>query len=173
VAPTTGPTLTGWPRQIDWSEFQEVAQRPPGEKEDAQISSNLEQPAEVGVARQGGRFRLSAYEAVLSIDRLESWVVGSTKSDTLLAHEQGHYDITGVIARDLVRDLRALRATTTAALERDVKATIRRADDLAKRLNKLYDDQTKNSRDRDRQQKWEALIRNAIDNGARLTAGPQ
>ena len=168
-----GPTLTGWPRQIDWSEFEELPRRPPGEKEDAQISSTLEQPTEVNVARQGGRFRLDTYEAELSVTASESWVVASTKSDALLGHEQGHYDLTGLIARDLIAVLRALRAPTVPGLERELKAAIRRADALADRLTKQYDTETDHGRNRAKQEKWDTLLRVSKERGTRLTGGPK
>jgi hypothetical protein len=38
---TGGPSLSGWPRKIAWSEFREVGNRPDGESEDAQISVEL------------------------------------------------------------------------------------------------------------------------------------
>ena len=40
------PTLTGWPRQISWAEFEERSRRAEGEEEDAQISSEVTQPPE-------------------------------------------------------------------------------------------------------------------------------
>jgi hypothetical protein len=173
AAASTGPTLTGWPREIAWGEFREIQRRPTGENEDAQISSSLEQPEQVHVTRSGGRFRLDAYEAVLSVVEDESWVVTSAKSDTLLAHEQGHYDITGLVARDMIRDLRGLRAASTAALGREVQAIIRRADALADRLTILYDEQTNHGRNRAKQEKWEQLLRTSIQNSTRLSGGPR
>ena len=173
AAATAGPRLTGWPRTITWTEFREIGRRPTGEREDAQISSNLEQPSQVSVTRTGGRFRLGTYEAVLSVEADESWVVTSAKSDALLAHEQGHYDITGIIARDMIRDLRGVRAATTAGLEREVQAIIERADTLADRLTELYDEQTDHGRERAQQARWEALLRTSIQNTRRLTGGPR
>lgn len=173
LAASTGPTLSGWPREISWSEFREVQSRPTGENEDATISTNLQQPEQVNVARSSGRFRLDSYEAVLSVVESESWVVTSAKSDELLAHEQGHYDITGLVARDMIRDLRALRAASTAALQRDVQAIIRRADALADRLTALYDQQTNHGRDRARQARWDQLLRTSIQNSTRLRGGPR
>src|SRR5512132_1454056 len=50
---TTGPRLTGWPRQISWTDFKDVATRPAGEKEDAQIDTQTAQQQRVGGARAG------------------------------------------------------------------------------------------------------------------------
>ncbi|MCU7937638.1 MAG: ferric iron reductase [Candidatus Thiodiazotropha sp. (ex Dulcina madagascariensis)] len=33
-----GPTLSGWPRQLAWSDFRDIQSRPQGESEDARIS---------------------------------------------------------------------------------------------------------------------------------------
>lgn len=95
----SGPSLTGWPRQIGWSEFRDVAARPAGEEEDAQIHTEVTQPERVDVAREEGRLRLSSYTVRVRVIRDDTWVVAAAKSDRLKAHEQGHFDITGLTAR--------------------------------------------------------------------------
>lgn len=174
ASPSTasGPTLTGWPRQVGWGEFEERSRRPDGEDEDAQISSEVTQPPEVGVTRQGGQFRLVAYEVTVSVNTGESWVVTSAKTAALLAHEQGHYDITGLTARDMVAALGRLRAPSTRGLEREVQALIRSTQALADRLTALYDTQTDHSRNADQQARWEEHLRTAAQTGRRLTGGP-
>ena len=169
---SSGPTLVGWPRSIAWSEFDEVSARPAGEKEDAQIASEVEQPQQVAVARAQGQFRVASYEARLVVHKDLSWVVKSTKSVELLAHEQGHYDITGLGGRDMIADIGRARASSRSDLANDVKAIIKRAQEVADKLTKTYDTDTDHSRKRDRQQKWEQLIASCMQNGTRLTGGP-
>ena len=85
-------TLTGWPRSITWDEFRELTQRPTGENEDALIN-----PVTVGgqaqTAHERGRWMLTELELEIVVNREETWVVISQKSDALLSHEQGHFDI--------------------------------------------------------------------------------
>ena len=171
-ASVTGPRLTGWPRQVLWSEFQEVATRPSGENEDAQIDTQTLQPERVGVAREQGRFRLGNFAVKVIVIRDNSWVVASQKSDTLLAHEQGHFDITGLVARDLVKALGALRVSTTDELQREVSRLFETYDAWAKSLSKQYDDETNNSRNAKIQAEWEARIRTSIQQGTSLGTAP-
>lgn len=167
-----GPRLTGWPRQITWSEFWEVATRPSGENEDAQIDTQTLQPERVGVAREQGQFRLGNFTVKLIVVRDNSWVVASQKSTTLLAHEQGHFDITGLVARDLVKALGALRVSTTDELQRDVSRLYAAFDAWAKSLSKQYDDETNNSRNAKIQAEWEVRIRTCIQQGTSLGTAP-
>ena len=95
-------TLTGWPRSITWDEFTEVDSAPSGASEAAQIDSQAIQPERVELTRENGRLRVSAYTVNVRVFTDNSWVVRSQKSPTLLAHEQGHYDITGLSAYLLV-----------------------------------------------------------------------
>ena len=169
---TTGPRLTGWPRQISWDEFKDVATRPAGETEDAQIDTQTLQPERVGVTREQGQFRLGNFTVKLSVIRNNSWVVANQKSDTLLAHEQGHFDITGLVARDLAKALGALRVGTTDELQREVSRLFEAYDTWAKSLSKQYDDETGNSRNAKVQAEWEARIRTCMQQGTSLGTPP-
>ena len=168
----TGPQLTGWPRKISWNEFKDVDTRPAGESEDAQIDTQTAQPERVGIAREQGQFRLGNFTVKLSVIRGNSWVVASQKSATLLAHEQGHFDITGLVARDLVKALGALRVSTTDELQREVSRLFETYDAWAKSLSKQYDDETNNSRNAKIQAEWEARIRTCIQQGTSLGTAP-
>lgn len=167
-----GPRLSGWPRQISWNEFRDVASRPAGEKEDAQIDTQTQQPERVGVAREQGQFRLGSFMAKLIVIRDNSWVVASQKNATLLTHEQGHFDITGLVARDLVKALGALRVSTTDELQREVSRLYAAFDAWAKSLSKQYDDETNNSRNAKIQAEWEARIRTCMQQGTSLGTPP-
>jgi predicted secreted Zn-dependent protease len=167
-----GPRLTGWPRPISWNEFKDVATRPAGEDEDAQIDTQTAQPERVGVAREQGRFRLGDFEVRLKVVRDNSWVVVSQKNDTLLAHEQGHFDITGLVARDLVKALGALRGSTTDELQREVSRLYEAYDAWAKSLSKQYDAETNHGRNAKVQSEWESRIRTCIQQGTSLGTPP-
>jgi hypothetical protein len=53
----------------------------------------------------------------VALDGRGSWVLSDPAAQTadLLRHEQGHFDITGIIARDLCRDLLSLELDSTIA----------------------------------------------------------
>jgi len=176
TSPPAGPTLSGWPRNISWSDFQEVGARPAGVNEAAQIKSDVTQPNRVGVVPDNGMRRLAAYTVTVSIGRDQSWVVTDQKSAALLAHEQGHFDITGLSARDLVTDLSALRAATLEGLQSEVTRLIEQQGTLAEALGGTassvgqYDKETNHGSNRDAQQRWEGILRGCIQNGTRLSA---
>jgi len=150
-----------------------VATRPAGEDEDAQIDTQTAQPERVGVAREQGQFRLGNFTVKLNVIRDNSWVVVSQKSDTLLVHEQGHFDITGLVARDLVKALGALRVGTTDELQREVSRLYEAYDTWAKSLSKQYDDETNHGRNVKVQAEWEARIRTCMQQGTSLGTPPR
>lgn len=170
--PTAGPKLTGWPRQIAWDEFKDVGTRPAGEQEDAQIDTQTAQPDRVGVAREQSRFRLGDFEVKLKVIGSNSWVVTSQKSDTLLAHEQGHFDITGLVARDLVKALGALRVSTTDELQREVSRLYEAYNAWGQGLSDQYDEETDHGRKTKPQSDWESRIRTCAQQGTSLGTPP-
>jgi hypothetical protein len=168
--------LAGWPRSLAWSDFPEVATRPAGATEAAQISTEVVQPDRVDIARAGGSLRLSSYTVRVRLVRDECWVVADQKSDALLVHEQGHYDITGLTARDMVAALAGVRASSAADLQQQVTDIIAAAGALASSLTSLYDGSasggTNNGRDAAAQARWNTHLANCRQNNTRLIAGP-
>ncbi len=169
---TGGPHLTGWPRQITWDGFPAVSSRPAGVDEDAQIHAEVVNPENVSATREDGRWRLSAFTVRIRIIRDDSWVVTSQKTANLLAHEQGHFDITGLMGRDCAADLAALRARSADELQGEVNRILAHYRQWAQRLNDQYDDETNHSRNREAQQRWEGRIRAAAQNNTRLAPMP-
>ncbi len=167
-----GGVISGWPRAIAWSEFREISKRPDGVLEDAQIHSEVSSPSRLSVTRENGQFRLPNYPAKLDVVPDDTWVVTGTKSDALLAHEQVHFDITGLSGRDMVREMLALRAPTTDELQRAVTRITERYQQLASELTKKYDDETNHGRNADQQKRWAAHIKDCVDNDKRLSAPP-
>jgi Bacterial protein of unknown function (DUF922) len=126
---------------------------------------------EARTVRQQGQWKLAEIELHVVVNLEESWVVRSKKSGTLKSHEQGHFDIHGLIAgREMLEALRALRARSNERLGRAVAATMRRHRERAQTMSDTYDTDTTHGTKADRQAAWEARIRNAMDNGSALSA---
>lgn len=161
------PQLHGWPRRIQWREFQDVASRPPGEHEDAQIHAEAILDDNVTICREGGRLRLGSFGVRVQVTESDSWVVTASKSDALLAHEQGHFDLQGLDARQLMNDLAALRASSAEELQRLVTERIERSRTDAQAMSDRYDSEaeTNHGRNAEKQRQWEAAIRSAMDSG--------
>src|SRR5687767_2716301 len=132
------PRLRRWPREISWREFRDVDERPPGEDEDAQIHAEAILDDDVSVCREEGRFRLGRFGVRLQVTEADTWAVRTAKTDALRAHEQGHYDITGLDARQLMHDLAALRADDTDELQRLVSERIERSRTEAQEMSDRY-----------------------------------
>ena len=162
--------ITGWPRNITWDEFKELSARPSGENEDAQIHSEVDQPSEVAVVRESGIYRVTSLTVTIRTVTEDDWVVTSQKSAELLSHEQGHYDITGLMGRDMGKEIVAARASSKDDLQTKVTQIIEKYAQRAKDLSAQYDDETNHGRNRDAQKKWNDRIHSAMQSGARFTA---
>ena len=163
-------SLTGWPRDIEWNEFRDLAQRPSGQNEDAQINP-MTHPADSRTVRERGQWKLAELELQIIVNRADSWVVQAQKSSALKAHEQGHFDIHGIIVgRDLVEALKRLRARNNEGLGRAVSRTMQRQQQRAQSMTDAYDEDTRHGTNATRQAAWETQIRRAIDNNATLRA---
>jgi len=169
----SGPRLAGWPRKIAWSEFKPVLQRPSGENEDAQIDTQTQQPSRVRVKREQGQFRLGSITMRLAVIHNNSWVVADQKNDALLAHEQGHFDITGLVAGDLVKALGVLRTSTHYSLQREVSRLFTAYDGWAKDLSEQYDQETNHGRNVEKQSDWQSRIEACIQQGRSLGTPPR
>ena len=169
-------TLTGWPRSITWDEFTERSSRPEGAEEAAQIHSEAIQPDKVDVDRTNGRFHVKDYIVNVEVVAADTWVVTSQKSNALLNHEQGHYDITGLTSRDMVADIAAARGTSPKDLGEQVQKIIARTRTLGAKLTKLYDGDgpggTERGKNAGNQTKWDAHLKSCASKGTRLTDGP-
>jgi hypothetical protein len=119
-------TLSGWPRSLTWDEFSELPTRPDGEDEDAQIHSEVDPPSQVGITRQGGVLQVNSIRVVIRTVTEDTWVIKGTKTPELLSHEQGHFDLTGLLGRDSAREILAVRANSREQLQSKVNDIIRK-----------------------------------------------
>ncbi|WP_333874605.1 DUF922 domain-containing protein [Methylobacter sp.] len=167
---TAGPILSGWPRQIAWSEFRDLERRPSGESENAQVAVEL-RPSRILIERENGQLKLGNVTFRMDINRSDSWVVAGQKSTALLAHEQGHYNIVGLCYRDLVAELQRLRASSQSQLAREVRRIMGQYDRLADTLSAEYDSsqETDHGRNPGRQKAWETQIQNCMQTGTGLS----
>jgi predicted secreted Zn-dependent protease len=106
------------------------------------------------------------------VNQDESWVVNGRQSDALLHHEQGHYDIFGLMTRELNQALVSIRARSGPALQSGIRQV--RADYQARidRLMIQYDNETVHGTDSAGQGRWDQRISESIRNGTNFTAPP-
>jgi hypothetical protein len=149
--------LNNFSRTITWSNFSSVTSAPSGQSEYAQIHPDLSYKS-FTLARKGKGVTITDVEVNIEVVKADSWVVESKKTDYLLAHEQGHYDILALSAREFYNSLNGLSGESAHDLETQVNSL---RELIAKKVSKVderYDHQTKNSGDQDVQKKWARII---------------
>lgn len=107
--------VTNYNRTLTWSNFPEKSQRPSAANENAQISTQAALTS-LRTNNSGGVYTISDVTVAVTMNRLESWVVSDQKSDALLEHEQGHYDIQAIAAWDIMSGLLNLSANSMSDL---------------------------------------------------------
>jgi hypothetical protein len=106
------------------------------------------------------------------VNASESWVVVSEKTEQLLIHEQGHFDIAGLCYRDLVAEARGLRERSRNRLVREVRRVMSEHDQRADSLSEEYDVDTEHGGNQTNQQAWLEQIAASSESGMPLTAPP-
>jgi len=153
--------LKGWPKQLGWKHFKKLASSPRGATVAAHIESQWQlKPSRFVRDRHG--WRLNAVNLVVSIDPNHTWVVRGQETPALLNHEQGHWDITGLIAREAHRAYEQLRARTPGALTQQMQSLQTRLQAKATHLNRQYDAETNHGVNLTPQQRWDTLIHTCI-----------
>ena len=172
---TTSPAslvLSNWPRTLTWEDFPEVGSRPADAEgdENAQIAAEARQPESIAVVNEGGVRRVTSLSITIQVVRENSWVVRSAKTPELLSHEQGHYDIQGLMGRDMGNEILAARAPSTDALQQVVTDIIQRYRQRGTDLSAQYDTDSNHGRNREAQARWDRAIQTAITGSARFSA---
>lgn len=155
--------LVGLPRGITWDDFTEVEEQPAGEHEAAYTKArwNLSWGFPSGI----GDYTVANVNITVEMLRDESWVVSGSKTAALLRHEQGHYDITALGARDLHRELPRLRSPTESGLRTAVRNLENRIKAEVAAMNVRYDGTsggTNHGQDSAAQTRWNGTIATAI-----------
>jgi Bacterial protein of unknown function (DUF922) len=163
-----GSTLT-----LSWSDFQGGVPAQP--RLDAFTATSYRVNTNYTLSVRGGQqsdFRLTAVSIHVQLDRARMWSRASARSPDLLKHEQGHFDITALLMRDLDTDLTALMRQgqtypTQPDLARAVASVQRPAESLLTRLQStsttdgVYDQQTRHGTIAAEQQRWDAAFASA------------
>ena len=129
-------TLTGRDKTLTWADFGAPVAKPKPAPGGTAIAAHTEvkYPIAYGWASSGNSYSLADNVTVaIQLDRgktwVATWVFNEAKQfqDDLLKHEQGHYDIAALLARDMfieVMQLKGQSFTGQAALDSAVKAVV-------------------------------------------------
>lgn len=133
-------------RMLNWEDFQCAPQR----NTDAVASTSTS----LGLAYQFDGRKLS-YSITCKFSKTKSW--GALKTDYILAHEQGHFDVTEIYARKLHHALTAY-TVNSRTYKNDINRIYEKIVKEKEHLQNLYDGQSDHSRNRKVQANWAEII---------------
>ncbi len=99
------------------------------------------------------------FEIVCTFSKTKSW--GLLKTDYILAHEQGHFDITEIYARKLYYALAAYN-WNPKTYQKDINRIYENTVNEKENFQKLYDGQSDHSRNKNVQANWEQIIQTLL-----------
>jgi hypothetical protein len=129
-------------RPLTWEDFQSS----PKKNTDAVASASTS----LGIAYQIRNGELT-YQITCNFSKIKSW--GIVKTDYILAHEQGHFDITEIFARKLYQELKAYRLNVKT-YKQDINNIYRKIVAEKEAFQEAYDGQTDHSRQKRAQYEW-------------------
>jgi hypothetical protein len=125
--------VLGWPRELTWGDFATVTKPKPMP---AGAGSLLETttlltaltavrvtPSRDQIRTSLGACELKDLKVTVDLDQNNTWVIQGKATSDLLNHEQGHYNIAGLIARELHYRLKMLSSTNPCQLQDWVNET--------------------------------------------------
>jgi hypothetical protein len=162
-------TLQGFKKTLAWSDFQKKKTAPiagRAARTEADFSQNTP------LVMKGGKVVIDASKLVVKIalDTTGTWVLTGEETDSLLNHEQRHYDIVALGARDFHADLIALEASDTADMQAKATKLNDATEALIASISKTYDDDpncgTNHGKKDAMQAQWDLRIKNLMNNSS-------
>jgi hypothetical protein len=172
--------LEGHEEKLIWADFQATA--PGGSTGEAAFASarfDLQYDYEWDDSHGSAHgYRVDHVQVQVEVERSLMWSVKADRSDALLQHEQGHYDIVALLGRDLYNELtgwdggtKPKRFRKESDLKDEVSGVLRRykklAVDLAgsSRVVGVYDRKTAHGANAKAQEQWTAALASARKDG--------
>jgi hypothetical protein len=165
--------ISGWPSNVRWNQFRTLQSRPTGETTDAHIEGEYANPPGKQFQPKQGKdgWRLENVNFVMKLTPSKTWYVRGKETKEMLKHEQGHWDILGLLVRELQTDIESIRTKAPADLAGSVQTVQARIDKKSKLIGGKtgrYDRETDHHRNRTRQATWDKLIASCISSGRNL-----
>lgn len=153
--------LSGFNHTVNWNEFRPVNERPAGTPEDAHIKTIY--TSNFSMHQTGGEnCEVTTATVAIRSERSNTWVVRDRKRPDLLGHEQGHYNITALGAREYYNHLLELTAPHCSNINSQAQTLIQQIKTHIDETDIRYDSQTANGTNQSVQRKWDASIRSAM-----------
>ncbi len=116
--------LHGFGRHLRWSDFPKVAVSRDGEH-DASTSTQINADCRYATY-PNGKWKIKHVSVALTFNAKESWVVEGKQTKHLLTHEQMHYNIAAIAARQLEKELAHLKGDQSDPPEDAIQAVVSR-----------------------------------------------
>jgi hypothetical protein len=149
--------INGTSYSLSWSDFTSVSTRPQGVTEDAQVHPEI-RPSNFKIARKGRSVTITDLDIDVGLVSADCWVLSTAKNNDLLKHEQGHFDIIAINAKELYKKLVGLSAASVQALQTSATQLQAKLQRKVTTVDARYDTQTDHSRKKNEQQKWDQQI---------------
>jgi hypothetical protein len=149
--------VTGFDTILTWANYRQLKTRPAGETLDAKTTTDYRTKNPV-VQKAGNAVSIKSIDVEIQINSQDSWVLIEQMDDELLRHEQGHYDIAALAARDLHSKLLKLQLKDVHTLDTERKKT---GDEIQHKLNVVdgrYDTATDHGDVKTEQDKWNRAL---------------
>jgi hypothetical protein len=132
--------LFGFNRKLNWTDFTEVT-TPRVKGMDSATHSGFAINYSWNRTRNGTFVIIpSSFQVTVRMDSGKSWIVRGKATNGLLLHEQGHYDITAIAARQFHDDALKIEATTERELRATLDSLFKNTFTLMGQLQDIYDD---------------------------------
>jgi uncharacterized protein DUF922 len=92
------------------------------------------------------------YSITCQFNKNKSW--GKVKTDYILSHEQGHFDITEIFARTLNKSLKEYTIDNIKTLSRDLNKIYENTMHQLNKMQNTYDNETNFSINKEKQEEW-------------------
>jgi hypothetical protein len=176
-------SLEGHEDTLIWADFQGTD--PSGATDEAAFASarfDMEYDIAYDERRGSPGYYVDHVQVRVEVERAIMWSSKKDRTDALLQHEQGHYDIVALLGRDLYNELmgwasakKPKRFRDKTTLKDEVNRVLRRYKKQAVQLAGsstsvgVYDSKTKHGKDEKAQAQWAAALAAARKNGTLLS----
>lgn len=138
---------------ISRTQFRKFATTPDGQFYDAALASDFS-VSNILLARKGHALVIADADVKIFVDTNRSYVLTSQMSEYLLKHEQLHYDITALAAREYYKKVFELIGKDEFTLHANMYKMRSSLQQIMIGTQRRYDHQTKHDIDKTAQEKW-------------------
>lgn len=138
-------------RQLTWADFKGN----PNPSSDAAASTTTYLGIEYNISSKG-----FSYDIQCRFSRTRSW--GKSKTDYILKHEQGHFDIAELFARKLHKEMGEYKFNKNT-FKSDLRVIYERVSKEKEEFQNRYDRETDHSRRSVRQSEWNVMIKDLLE----------